>query len=305
MGLAMLFGRFLMMIPLLAAAGQPGAEETGPGLGGHLPHARAAVRGAAGGRGADRRRADVLPGALAGADRGTFPDACKADSGANQSMATTMTPPTSPIHVTLMSQEGRAGAPAVRSAHREARHQRFVRQTEPAHHDEEPGHVRGGSGRGHDHASWPCATSPRARPWRGFTFQITLWLWFTVLFANFAEAMAEGRGKAQADTLRKTKTETTARRLLNGNGKSETVAATATAQRRRGAGGAGRDHPRRWRRDRRHRQRGRIGHHRRERAGDPRIGRRPQRRHRRHQGALRLDQGARSPPTPARRSSTA
>jgi len=58
----------------------------------------------------------------------------------------------------------------------------------------------------------------------GFSFQITLWLWFTVLFANFAEAMAEGRGKAQADTLRKTKTETTARRLVNG--KAETVAAT-------------------------------------------------------------------------------
>ncbi|MGD0048976.1 MAG: potassium-transporting ATPase subunit KdpB [Bryobacteraceae bacterium] len=58
----------------------------------------------------------------------------------------------------------------------------------------------------------------------GFTFQITLWLWFTVLFANFAEAMAEGRGKAQADTLRKTKTETTARKLING--KTETVAAT-------------------------------------------------------------------------------
>jgi K+-transporting ATPase ATPase B chain len=58
----------------------------------------------------------------------------------------------------------------------------------------------------------------------GFTFQITLWLWFTVLFANFAEAMAEGRGKAQADTLRKTKTETTARRVLNG--RTETVPAT-------------------------------------------------------------------------------
>src|ERR1700689_2065321 len=57
----------------------------------------------------------------------------------------------------------------------------------------------------------------------GFTFQITLWLWFTVLFANFAEAMAEGRGKAQADTLRKTKTETTARRLSNG--RNEVVAA--------------------------------------------------------------------------------
>ena len=38
----------------------------------------------------------------------------------------------------------------------------------------------------------------------GFTFQIVLWLWFTVLFANFAEAVAEGRGKAQADALRRT-----------------------------------------------------------------------------------------------------
>jgi len=45
-----------------------------------------------------------------------------------------------------------------------------------------------------------------------FEFQITFWLWLTVLFANFAEAMAEGRGKAQADALRKAKTETIARR---------------------------------------------------------------------------------------------
>jgi K+-transporting ATPase ATPase B chain len=47
----------------------------------------------------------------------------------------------------------------------------------------------------------------------GFGLQITLWLWFTVIFANFAEAMAEGRGKAQAETLRKARAETTARRL--------------------------------------------------------------------------------------------
>ncbi|MEA2648744.1 MAG: potassium-transporting ATPase ATP-binding subunit [Candidatus Binataceae bacterium] len=47
----------------------------------------------------------------------------------------------------------------------------------------------------------------------GFLLQITLWLWFTVIFANFAEAMAEGRGKAQAETLRKAKTETKANRL--------------------------------------------------------------------------------------------
>jgi potassium-transporting ATPase ATP-binding subunit len=55
-----------------------------------------------------------------------------------------------------------------------------------------------------------------------FELQITLWLWFTVLFANFAEAMAEGRGKAQADNLRKAKTETTANRLLP-NGQVEVV----------------------------------------------------------------------------------
>jgi K+-transporting ATPase ATPase B chain len=47
----------------------------------------------------------------------------------------------------------------------------------------------------------------------GFLFQLTLWLWFTVLFANFAEAMAEGRGKAQADELRKTRRTTIAKRL--------------------------------------------------------------------------------------------
>ena len=55
-----------------------------------------------------------------------------------------------------------------------------------------------------------------------FNLQITLWLWFTVLFANFAEAMAEGRGKAQADTLRKARSETEARRLLP-NGTTETI----------------------------------------------------------------------------------
>jgi K+-transporting ATPase ATPase B chain len=58
-----------------------------------------------------------------------------------------------------------------------------------------------------------------------FTGQVAFWLWFTVLFANFAEAMAEGRGKAQADTLRRTRTETVATRLKNGA--SETVPAAS------------------------------------------------------------------------------
>src|SRR5437868_1070269 len=48
----------------------------------------------------------------------------------------------------------------------------------------------------------------------GFEIQISVWLWFTVLFANFAEAVAEGRGKAQAETLKKARTSTVARRLL-------------------------------------------------------------------------------------------
>ena len=59
----------------------------------------------------------------------------------------------------------------------------------------------------------------------GFPFQIALWLWFTVLFANFAEAMAEARGKAQADSLRKTRTDSMARRVLSG-GRTELLPAS-------------------------------------------------------------------------------
>lgn len=59
----------------------------------------------------------------------------------------------------------------------------------------------------------------------GFGLQITLWLWFTALFANFAEAMAEGRGKAQAETLRKARAETEARRLRK-DGSTEAVASS-------------------------------------------------------------------------------
>jgi len=58
----------------------------------------------------------------------------------------------------------------------------------------------------------------------GFGLQVAIWLWFTVLFANFAEAMAEGRGKAQADALRKTRTHTIANRTL-ASGATEQVPA--------------------------------------------------------------------------------
>src|SRR5580704_8627106 len=59
-----------------------------------------------------------------------------------------------------------------------------------------------------------------------FGVQIALWLWFTVLFANFAEAMAEARGKAQADSLRKTKTDALAKRVT-ASGKIEEASASA------------------------------------------------------------------------------
>jgi potassium-transporting ATPase ATP-binding subunit len=64
----------------------------------------------------------------------------------------------------------------------------------------------------------------------GFTFQIIVWLWLTVLFANFAEAVAEGRGKAQADTLRKARTETQAKRLASINATEYTMVAAPQLQ---------------------------------------------------------------------------
>src|SRR5450432_4903878 len=68
------------------------------------------------------------------------------------------------------------------------------------------------------------ATSPL---W--FTGAVSVWLWFTVIFANFAEAVAEGRGKAQAETLRKMRKETLARRLVGGklDGKEEQIASSS------------------------------------------------------------------------------
>ena len=57
-----------------------------------------------------------------------------------------------------------------------------------------------------------------------FDLQITLWLWFTVIFANFAEALAEGQGRAQADSLKKNRSEAKAKRLLS-NGSTETISA--------------------------------------------------------------------------------
>ena len=60
---------------------------------------------------------------------------------------------------------------------------------------------------------WVQALLGRGEAPTGFILAVAIWLWFTVLFANFAEAMAEGRGRAQAESLRKTRRDTAAKRL--------------------------------------------------------------------------------------------
>ena len=125
-----------------------------------------------------------------------------------------------------------------------------------------------------------------------------VWLWLTVVFANLAEAVAEGRGKAQAETLRRTKRETVGPPpdRLASPGQAEIRRGTGPrhpAHPRRPRGGrGGRDHPRR-RRCRRGRGLGRrVGDHRRVGPGHPRVRRRPLRGHRRHPGAVRPDRRA-------------
>ena len=115
---------------------------------------------------------------------------------------------------------------------------------------------------------------------------LDFWLVATLLFANFASAIAEARGKAQADALRKTRRSTPARRIRPDGSMEETVS-TALHSRQ-----PGRDCRRRDRTQRRRDRRGRgldrrVGHYRRVGSGHPRGRRRPLRRHRRHPRALR------------------
>ena len=156
----------------------------------------------------------------------------------------------------------------------------------------QPGDVRRRGRRG---ARPPCSPSPTRACSPG---RSSVWLWLTVLFANLAEAVAEGRGKAQADTLRRAK--------------HRDRRPPAARRRHRGAGPghrrcrlgdrvvveAGRGHPRRRRRRRGRRQRRRVGDHRRVRPGDPRVRRRPQRRSPAAPRCCPTGSSCRSPPSP-------
>ena len=106
-------------------------------------------------------------------------------------------------------------------------------QARPAPPGPEPRHVRRrGRQRPDDGPLRPGARRHRARRRPGFILAVSLWLWFTVLFANFAEAMAEGRGKAQADSLRK------ARKDIHGQAARRAAARRARRARRRLASSA-------------------------------------------------------------------
>ena len=112
-----------------------------------------------------------------------------------------------------MSAELRNTVPALRrKLHRRAVVDAFAKP-DPRGAGAEPGYVRDGGGRVRSILVGCQATTARAAQ-SGFTLVIAAWLWLTVLFANFSEALAERRGKAQAEALRRARRETLARKVV-------------------------------------------------------------------------------------------
>ena len=285
LGVAMLIGRFFMIIPMLAIAGSLGRKKRVPPSPGTFPVTTPLFAALLVGVDRHRRRADVLPGAQPRPDRRALADG----AGTGVLMAHASRKVRSIWDPAIVR-----GAVVRRAA-----------QAASADDGEEPGDVRRRGRQRADDGAARCSTRVAGRPGLGFELQITFWLWLTVLFANFAEAMAEGRGKAQADTLRKARTETVANRIVAGRRgprrcrppalrKDDVVMVKAgefiPADGEIIEGVASVDESA---------ITGESAPVIRESGGD-RIGG-----HRRHARAVGLDQGPRSPPIPATRSSTA
>src|SRR4029077_5431756 len=174
---------------------------------GHVAHPHAAVRRHAHRRRHHRGRAHLHPGARAGTNRrAPAPDALTRGNRA---------------HV-----DASQGSFPVRSRDRAWRARRLAPQARPARTGPQPRHFRRARGGGRHPVMFvvlvgsvlPTALFVQALLARGeapawFIFAVSLWLWFTVLFANFAEAMAEGRGKAQAESLKRARRDLTAKKL--------------------------------------------------------------------------------------------
>ena len=209
LGLAMLIGRFWMIIPALAIAGiLSGKKSVAPGPG-HPPHDGSALRGAPRGRDRDRGRPHVLPRAEPEPDRRAFPG-----------------PGRKGVLRTMSNKNVRAVSawegPLLRAALVDS-----LRKLDPRLMAKNPVMFVVEVGSVLTTLIWlrdlvaPAAGAASHR----FTGQVALWLWFTVIFANFAEALAEGRGKAQAAALRGLRQETVARKLVDG--REEKVSASA------------------------------------------------------------------------------
>ena len=185
LGLAMLVGRFLLIIPVLAIAGSLARKQPCPATAGHVPDAHAAVRGPVR-RDPHRRRPHLLPGRGARPHRRAPVELLMTSDLAPSAAAPERSPSTRAIvrgpRPRSTASEARPRAPMARNP------VMFVVERRQRADDDPllPGPRR----RQHATRTSSPGSSPR-------------WLWFTVLFANFAEAMAEGRGKAQAATLRK------------------------------------------------------------------------------------------------------
>ena len=191
LGLAMLAGRFLPIVLVLAIAGSLARKQPVPGHGRHLPDRHAALRRPARRRRPDRRRAHLLPGARA-----------RPDPGAPEPV-TLRNEPRSLLDRAILRR-------AARDSVLKLDPRRMARN--PVMFVVEIGSVL---------VTGLAVADPSV-----FAWLIAAWLWFTVLFANFAEAIAEGRGKAQADELRRTRAETVAHRRVQG-GQLEDVPGSA------------------------------------------------------------------------------
>ena len=188
-------------------------------------------------------------------------------------------------------------APAGEALHqgdRLAGHQGIVRQARSPPPDPQPGDVHRRARLGDHHRYRHPGGVPRRRHTLWFTAVVSFWLWLTVIFANIAEAVAEGRGKAQADTLRATPHDH-ARPSPHRHRRDRGGARLRAPARRPRARERGRGDPRRRRRRRGCRLGRRVGHHRRVGPRDPRGRRRSLGRDRRHPAAVRRAGGAGHP----------
>ena len=184
----MLLGRFGMIIPLLALAGSLAKKKIVPASVGNIPGERNDLYDFARRHGATRRRADLFACARAWADRRTFPDAGRT------SLLIVWPPNLSPSLIRKLSW------PAIGDAFMKLNPRLMIKNP-----------VMFVTMVGAAISTVDIFRSPRDQI--GFVIQIAIWLWFTVLFANFAEAVAEGRGKAQAKALRATRTRTNANKV--------------------------------------------------------------------------------------------